>query len=398
MPTEAEWEYACRAGTTTAYYFGDQASVTQANFKGGYPNDPWPGRTTKVGSYQPNAFGLYDMHGNVRQWCQDFYDPNYYKNSPVPDPPGPQRGDNRRVVRSGSFNEGGQFCRSAHRGSANTAYSDIGFRVVAMQSSKPSAEGAQSLANSIGMKLVLIPPGKFLMGSLPDGQKRRTNEEQHEVVITKPFYLGMYPVTQAEYSRVTGNSPSGFSATGRFRNVVRGLDTSRFPVETISWAEAVDFCRQSVRPARREAGGTPLPLADGSGMEYACRAGTTTAYYCGDSLSTEQANVGHKLGRTTPVGSYPPNAFGFFDMHGNVWSGARIGTHPNRREEKIPWWPRGPCSGSAAAAAGTTRTPGTAARPAASASSPIVAGKPTASAWPQFSPGAERAGGVSVCK
>jgi sulfatase modifying factor 1 len=149
LPTEAEWEYACRAGTSTAFHFGDSLSSEQANFNGNYPYGKAPQgkylrRTCKVGSYQPNAFGLYDMHGNVAEWCADWYDPKYYLNSPEKDPQGPAKGvvgtkftsfgdDNFFVViRGGSWVDDARACRSAYRfrGMPNTQYRLIGFRVV----------------------------------------------------------------------------------------------------------------------------------------------------------------------------------------------------------------------------------------------------------------------------
>ncbi|MFN0056722.1 MAG: formylglycine-generating enzyme family protein [Planctomycetales bacterium] len=92
LPTEAEWEYACRAGTKTTFSFGDALSSTQANFNRAYPlgdaeKGPFLNRTQIVGSYAPNAFGLYDMHGNLFQWCADRFDRRYYHDSPTDDPP-----------------------------------------------------------------------------------------------------------------------------------------------------------------------------------------------------------------------------------------------------------------------------------------------------------------------
>ena len=89
LPTEAEWEYGCRAGTTTVFHYGDSLSSHEANFNGNYPyggpTGPNVANTTAVGSYRPNAFGLYDMHGNAYQWCQDWYNTDYHSNSPTID-------------------------------------------------------------------------------------------------------------------------------------------------------------------------------------------------------------------------------------------------------------------------------------------------------------------------
>jgi formylglycine-generating enzyme required for sulfatase activity len=117
LPTEAEWEYACRAGTTTATAYGDSLSSTQANFAGNKPyggaaNGPYLENTTKVGSYAPNAWGLYDMHGNVWEWCWDWYGP--YPGEGVIDPRGPNTGSDR-VFRGGGWNSYGGDCRSADR-------------------------------------------------------------------------------------------------------------------------------------------------------------------------------------------------------------------------------------------------------------------------------------------
>src|SRR5262249_11368647 len=107
LPTEAEWEYACRAGTSTPFHFGRSLSSRQANFDGNAPyggaaKGPWLRRTCKVGSYQPNGFGLFDMHGNLFQWCNDWYGRDYYKDSPRQDPQGPDEGT-ARIVRGGSW-------------------------------------------------------------------------------------------------------------------------------------------------------------------------------------------------------------------------------------------------------------------------------------------------------
>ncbi len=144
LPTEAEWEYACRAGTTTPFAFGKSLSSTQANFNGNFPyggadKGPFLNKTDKVGSYAPNAWGLYDMHGNVAEYCSDYYDKDYYGKSPKVDPRGPEKGvlptdydDFYRVVRGGCWLDEARACRSACRFRAmpHDPYRLIGFRVV----------------------------------------------------------------------------------------------------------------------------------------------------------------------------------------------------------------------------------------------------------------------------
>lgn len=136
LPTEAEWEYACRAGTTTAVGVGSGTSLssTQANFDGEFPYGGAPAgpnldTTTLPGTYPPNAWGIYDMHGNVAEWCSDYYAP--YPGGSVTDPKGPATGSTR-VLRGGAYNSTGKSCRSARRDSRSQTLSQFaqGFRVV----------------------------------------------------------------------------------------------------------------------------------------------------------------------------------------------------------------------------------------------------------------------------
>lgn len=143
LPTEAEWEYCCRGGhlfkkPSPPFHFGNSLSSTQANFDGMFPYGGAPqgrilNRTTKVGSYRnnPHPLGIYDLHGNVREWCADRFEYEYYKGSPQQDPPGPEKG-NGRVVRGGSWISPGNLCRAASRSSEapDARHDTIGFRVV----------------------------------------------------------------------------------------------------------------------------------------------------------------------------------------------------------------------------------------------------------------------------
>jgi uncharacterized protein (TIGR02996 family) len=189
------------------------------------------------------------------------------------------------------------------------------------------------LVNSVGMELALIPPGSFLMGS-PESEEDRYADEGplRTVTISRPFYLGVYSVIQTEYERVMGSNPSSFRPGGSRAQAVEGLDTSRFPVEGLSWPDAAAFCeRLSALPEERRAGRI-YRLPSEAEWEYACRAGTSTPFHFGRSISHGQANfdtvhpyppedadsVDFPLSRPAPVGSYLPNAFGVFDMHGNM--------------------------------------------------------------------------------
>jgi formylglycine-generating enzyme required for sulfatase activity len=179
------------------------------------------------------------------------------------------------------------------------------------------------VVNSVGLRLTLVPAGTFLMGS-PDDEPERFADEgpRREVEMTRPFYLGVFPVTQREYESVMGVNPSRFH-----RDNGGGPD---HPVEQVSWDDAFEFCRRlSARPAEREAGRVYRLLSEAE-WEYACRAGTSTTFAFGAAASSVQANfngdhpcaageIGPYLARTSAVGSFAANAWGLYDMHGNVW-------------------------------------------------------------------------------
>jgi formylglycine-generating enzyme required for sulfatase activity len=123
LPTEAEWEYACRAGTQTAYSFGDDASKLKnyAWFKDNAGDKPHP-----VAQKPANPWGLYDMHGNVWEWCNDFYKVDYYQQSPKENPRGPKTGD-MKVVRGGAWKFSAECCRSGYRYNEDPGYADVCF-------------------------------------------------------------------------------------------------------------------------------------------------------------------------------------------------------------------------------------------------------------------------------
>ena len=134
LPTEAQWEYACRAGTTTPFYFGDNITTDQVNYDGNYPYNrgrkgEYRHRTVEVKSLPPNAWGLYQMHGNVYEWCQDWYK-TQYPSQPVTDPQGAASGAGR-VLRGGSCFRHGGYCRSANRYHNDSAFRNLncGFRL-----------------------------------------------------------------------------------------------------------------------------------------------------------------------------------------------------------------------------------------------------------------------------
>jgi formylglycine-generating enzyme required for sulfatase activity/serine/threonine protein kinase len=336
LPTEAEWEYACRAGTKTAYHFGETCNGEQANCRGqetvGSSNKGVNlGRTEQVGAYPPNDYGLYDMHGNVWEWCSDWFDENYYNHSPIEDPQGPPSGT-AHVLRGGSWRDDSMFLRSAWRDSdvSSKLTDSIGFRVVRIISELPPT------IEISGIKLNLIPAGEFLMGSpdseikehlQPNERSREEKEKQFRFRITKPFYLGVYEITQGEYERVMGDNPSAFSSSGAQKNLIKGIDNKKLPVEMVSWKDAQKFCTKLSADTEQK-----VRLPTEAEWEYACRAGTLTVFNYGNTCDGTNANVyapwdrsygmkgsGKYMKRPTIVGSYKPNAWGLYDMHGNVY-------------------------------------------------------------------------------
>jgi eukaryotic-like serine/threonine-protein kinase len=204
------------------------------------------------------------------------------------------------------------------------------------------------VSNDLGMKMRLIPPGEFTMGSTQEEVDAllamstdpwwkthiASEAPQHRVKLTKPFYLGVYEVTQQEYEEVIGANPSHFSAAGPGKESVQGLEPGQHPVEMVSWFDAVDFCnklseKEGLKPYYfHEAelvnvlGGVGYRLPTEAEWEYACRAGSTTRWYFGDDVTKLEQHcwfTPNSGNCTHPVGKLAANLFGLYDMCGNVW-------------------------------------------------------------------------------
>ncbi len=198
----------------------------------------------------------------------------------------------------------------------------------------------EDLGDGIGLDMVLIPGGTFLMGS-PEDELDRFNDEgpQHQVTVPT-FFMGKFSITQAQwrvvaetYAQVNQEldpDPASFKGDNR-------------PVEQVSWQDATEFCARLSQDTGRE-----YRLPSEAEWEYACRAGTTTPFHFGETITTDLANYrgvdddsmdwkgnygkgpkGIYRKETTEVGSFPPNAFGLYDMHGNVWEWCQDHWHDN---------------------------------------------------------------------
>lgn len=358
LPTEAQWEYACRAGTNTAFSFGDVLNGKEANCDGNYPygtatKGPYLDKTSVVGSYRANAWGLHDMHGNVWEWCADWY-------GSETDLRGSTTGVSR-VRRGGSWRGNAASCRAAIllRNGPGFRYDGLGFRpaLVHIESSPvkpdaapaptaparplvpaspapmrmvdPKAGDTMSVILPSGEKMVLCycPPGSFTMGSLASEEGRGKDENQVSVTINRGFWLARTEVTQGQWEAVMESTvQQQMAKTSNFKDL-EGVGPNH-PMYFVNWDESQAFV-DKLNLAAELPTGWKWVLPSEAQWEYACRAETRTAFSFGHSLTSKDANIresylsstGKKsssLGESSEVGLYPANAWGLHDMHGNV--------------------------------------------------------------------------------
>ena len=320
LPTEAQWEYACRAGTTTALNNGmnltDIWSCPNLDEVAWYDENS-NGSTHPVGQKEPNAWGLYDMHGNASEWCRDAYAQNYGED------PEFLRGQGYslyRVCRGGDDGSRchASVCRSAYRRGQSPGRSS-GFRLalvpVAPAEEVPATaaemvitgdQATITLPGDVRLTMQKIPAGSFMMGSPENEQGHSDDEKQHQVTLTKDYWLGTFEVTQAQWKAVVGNNPS--------YKYFQGDD---LPVEQINWGDAKAFCEmlnQNLSVPKPD--GYRFDLPTEAQWEYACRAGTTGPYH--GNLEDIAWYGENSESSPHPVGQKQPNAWGLYDMHGNV--------------------------------------------------------------------------------
>ena len=172
------------------------------------------------------------------------------------------------------------------------------------------------LGNGVILEMVYIPPGSFNMGS----NQNDSEQPIHKVTFKKGFYMGKYPVTNEQYKQIMGSSPSP-----------SGFDAPKQPVVGVSWDDAKKFCALLSQKL-----GTEYRLTNEAQWEYACVVGDIGTPYQNDNLTPKLANYNSNVGQTTTeVGSYPPNAFGLYDMHGNVWEWCEDDWHENYNNAPI---------------------------------------------------------------
>ena len=212
--------------------------------------------------------------------------------------------------------------------------------------SKQSQYFREDLGNGITLEMVAIPGGTFLMGTEDEEIKRlvkkfnwdefRRERPQHQVTVP-PFFMGKYPITQAQWKAIASRTDLKVKQDLDFNPAYfkDRPDSDRRPVEQVNWYDAIEFCARLSKLTVRE-----YRLPSEAEWEYACRAGTTTPFYFGETITGELANYnasntyagepnGEYRQQTTPVGQFPPNAFGLYDMHGNVWEWCADTWHDN---------------------------------------------------------------------
>ena len=272
LPTEAEWEYACRAGTTASFSWGEVNEVWEA-YPHAWTNSRSFATTHAVGTKPPNPWGLHDMSGNVWEWCQDWYGP--YPDSDRVDPTGPKTGT-AKVFRGGSYYDFPHSLRSAnrHRHQPDGRYTAIGLRVVWQPASDEQPPAITlPLPGGLPLELVRIPTGTFTMGS-PQNEVGRQSDEgpPHVVNIGEAFYLGRFEVTQAQWQSVMGRNPATFQRVDK---------ATRHPVERVSWQDVQEFLAK-VNHSRNQVRKGRYSLPTEAEWEYACRAGSTGRFPWGE--------------------------------------------------------------------------------------------------------------------
>jgi formylglycine-generating enzyme required for sulfatase activity len=331
LPTEAEWEYAARAAEKSIV-LTDIAKMAATTWNRQNSDN----QTHPVGQKQPNGWGLYDMFGNVGEWCCDCWDRAPEAISERIDPVVlPGKYALGKVLRGGDFTS--EFFRSAQRKELmpDVRLNKLGFRVALAPILNNAAQAGQPNLTSRFSPLSVKPPefgksyylrlqetpldmlavkaGEFIMGSPLEEPRHADSEYLHQVRISQPFWMGRTEVTQAQYDAIMNSNPSSFLDAGKDA-----------PVETVSWHAAMLFCQKltaSERLQERLPENYAYRLPTEAEWEYACRAGGKTAAVVDNNSEALEAlcwNFFNSKNQPQPVGQKQANAWGFQDMFGNV--------------------------------------------------------------------------------
>ena len=304
LPTESEWEYAARAGSGSLYSWGGEIGVNRANCDG--CGSEWDNtETAPVGSFPANAWGLHDMHGNVNEWVEDCWNGNY--DGAPNDGSARLSGDcGRPVVRGAAWDTNPRNLRSSYRLRLyhSTRLNNLGFRLARTDVARLVAE--------LEEEMVEIPGGTFRMGEDLSGGGSSDESPVHSVTVPS-FRIGKHEVTFSQWDVCVADGGCSHSPGDE------GFGRGNRPVIYVSWDDIQEFI--AWLNARTD-GGYRLPTE--SEWEYATRAGSESEYSWGDGIGINRANClscGSQWDgdRTAPVGSFPANAWGLHDIHGNVW-------------------------------------------------------------------------------
>ena len=335
LPTEAEWEKAARGGLDGANYpWGNSLAISG----GHYNREPVKGNPAPVGGYAPNGYGLYDMAGNVAEWCLDAYDEDFYARSPRRNPLAGEMTlrevivnyknvTTDRVLRGGSWVDGAQYQRVASRVALEPEVTDFlyGFRCAraVTPATLPEKQGLNKIpvtpdVTPDGVEMVLIPAGDFQMGS--NDSDADDNEKPVHTVYVNAFYMDKYEVTNAQFKafvdanpqwgkdRIPRNYHDGYYLLHWIGNSYTSVEGNH-PVVNVSWYAAMAYAQWA---------GKRLPTE--AEWEKAARGGSVGKKYSwGNGIDSSKANYNWNVGSTAPVGEYAPNGYGLHDMAGNVW-------------------------------------------------------------------------------
>ncbi|MDH5397906.1 MAG: SUMF1/EgtB/PvdO family nonheme iron enzyme, partial [Cyclobacteriaceae bacterium] len=327
LPTEAEWEYAARGGSKSE---GTQYSGSNSIGKVGWYKNNSEGKTHPVGQKSANELGLYDMTGNVAEWCEDWYGDDYYIDSPTHNPKGPSSGENH-VLRGGAWPVFERNCRLIlHTGYGDSRSYAVGFRLVISSPSeverqaeadRAEEERRQRVAEAtrkqeaesrrkrviadIEKNMVYVEGGTFTMGCTSEQADCDDNEKPTHRVGLSSYYISKYEVTQAQWNSVME------------RNSTDNEDCPTCPVAGVSWNNIQEFLQKL--NARTEVN---YRLPTEAEWEYAARGGSKSRgyqYSGSNSLSSVAWYGGNSGDRTHPIGSKSANELGLYDMTGNVF-------------------------------------------------------------------------------